>query len=143
MKINDYKIGTIFFITCTKEVNKRTNKIYYNNFEINPSLASIWGRKREDVILVKATIIEEDVLIQPLFRDQSYDVNSIDYFGHIDFKKDGTYNICMIYPNIHQYFICFPYGPDSERFYNCDFLSNNIHKGDRKSMTVRLKIEEF
>jgi hypothetical protein len=148
MKINDYKIGTNFFITCTKEHKKNfhNNKgeEYYSNFGIIPRLASMWAKKEEDVITVKATIIEEDVLINELLHDKNYDDNSIDYFGCVDFEefyKDNQYNIQMIFPNIKQYFICFPYGPDSIRFWQTDLEPHK--KGDRRGMTVRLKIEEI
>lgn len=148
MKINDYKIGTKFFITCTKEHKKNfhnnESEEYYGNFGIIPRLASMWARKEEDVITVKATIIEEDVIIGDLFKDQSYDTNSTDYFAQIsfeDFDETGKYNIRLIYPNIKQYFICFPYGADSERFYETDFKTHKT--GDRRAMTVRLKIEEI
>ena len=147
MKINDYKIGTEFFITCTKEnvrnYHNAEEKTFYSSFGIIPRLASMWAKNEEDVITVKGTIIEEDVLINELFRDKNYDDNSIDYFGWVDFEnfyKDNQYDIRMIFPNIKQYFICFPYGPDSVRFWQNDLEPHK--KGDRKGMTVRLKIEE-
>ena len=90
------------------------------------------GRKPEEVITVKATIIEEDVMCQKLMAGKNYDVNSIDYFGQIFFKEDKIY-INLIYPNIKQYFICFPYGTDIGLFDS---------EGNRKEMNVRLKIEE-
>lgn len=145
MKINDYKVGTEFYINCVKENTKNYHnsegKTYYGSFGIIPQLASMWARKEEDIITVKATIIEEDVLINNLLKDKNYDTNCIDYFGWIDFEDDETYSIHMIYPNIKLYFVCFPYGADAGRFYRTNL---GIHKeGDRKGMTVRLKIEEI
>lgn len=153
MKINNYKVGTSFNITCVK-VNrklsgKETSEIIYDSFEISKEHAYIWGRKPEQVIVVKATIIEEDVLMDKLYRKNSdYDCNKIDYFGWITFEDDGTYRINMIYPNIKQYFVCFPYGADAGRFWSQDIKDFNtnkiIHKaGDRRGMTVRLKIDEI
>ncbi len=148
MKILDYKVGTSFEITCVKEKinNKYTNdfKEYYSSFEIMPRLASMWAKNQEDVITVKATIIEEDVIIKDLFNNKDYDENCVDYFGWIDFEdynKTKRYDIGLIYPNIKQYFVCFPYGADSGRFWNNDIGEHK--KGDRRGMTVRLKIEEI
>ena len=148
MKINDYKVGTEFYITCTKE-NVRNyhdvgEKTFYSNFGIIPRLASMWARNEEDVITVKATIIEEDVLIKELLQNKNYDDNSVDYFGWVDFEefyKDNQYDIRIIFPNIKQYFVCFPYGPDSGRFWQTDLEPHK--KGDRRGITVRLKIEEI
>ena len=149
MKINDYKVGTTFEITCTKENTKnfhnKEGNTYYNNFGIIPRLANMWGRKEEDIIKVKGTIIEEDLIVSDLYKyGSSYDANQVDYFGWIyfeDFEETGQYDIKLIYPNIHLYFMCFPYGPDSGRFWKIDCGKHK--KGDRKGMTVRLKFEEI
>ena len=147
MKINNYKVGYSFEIDCAKGFRKingePTKQIIYDSFGIKKELAYMWARKPEDIIKVKVTIIEEDVLINELFQNKNYDDNSVDYFGWIDFEKfyeDNQYDIQMIFPNIKQYFICFPYGPDSVRFWQTDLGPHK--KGDRKGMTVRLKIEE-
>ena len=148
MKINDYKVGTTFEITCTKETfenfHNKNGDTYYNNFGIIPRLANMWARKEEDVIKVRGTIIEEDVLVDKLFKDTLYDDKQTDYFGQIefeDFEETGQYDIRLIYPNIKLYFMCFPYGPDSGRFWKMDCGKHK--KGDRKAMTVRLKFEEI
>lgn len=153
MKISDYKVGTSFEITCTKQNRKlngkETNEYIYDSFEINKNHAYLWGRKSEQVITVKATIIEEDVLMEKIYKHNSdYDSNQIDYFGWISFEDSGDLRINMIYPNIKLYFICFPYGPDANRFWSYDrkdpFTDKLLHKaGDRRGMTVRLKIEEI
>ena len=66
-------------------------------------------------------------------------------------EDDGTLKIGLIYPNIKLYNMCFPYVIDDCLFFDRDFTSINyetfeqtiIHKkGDRRAMTVRLKIEE-
>ena len=152
MKISDYKVCTSFEITCAKvkrkKEGKETDEYIYDSFGIDKNHTYMWGRKPEQVIKVKATIIEEDVLMSKLYRYNSdYDCNQIDYFGWISFEKEYL-DIRMIYPNIKLYFVCFPYGPDAGRFWNNDIqnpytLEIEHHKGDRKGMTVRLKIEEI
>ena len=136
MEIKDYKVGTSFEITCSKEKHRASGKedckYFYQNFGIVKEHASIWGANPENVITVKATIIEEDVMCQKLMVDKNYDNNSIDYFGRISFNK-GKMDIHIIYPNIKQYYICFFYGTDVGLFDN---------DGNRKEMNVRLKIEE-
>ena len=149
MKINDYKVGTSFEINCTKHNHIKTGEILYDSFGIDKKFASIYGRKPEQVIKVKCTIIEEDVIIKNLISNNSdYDDNSIDYFGFIDGFENNDLNISMIWYNIKLYFVCFPYGPDSLRF--CQYDQKNYEtneydfkKGDRRGMTVRLKIEEI
>lgn len=138
MIIDNYKVGTSFEITCSKEEHKisgkKDGKHYYQNFGIVKEHAYMWGVKPENVITVKATIIKEDVMCQKLMTSKNYDVNSIDYFARIHFLDNGQYDISMIYPNIKQYFICFPYGTDIGLF---------DREGKRKEMNVRLKIEEI
>lgn len=133
MIIDSYKIGTSFKIQCTKHKYNKLANIYYDSFGIIKEFASLWGRKPEEVITVKATIIEEDVLVEEKYKDETYDENSIDYFARIHFLDNGQYDISMIYPNIKQYSVCFPGGPDSGRF--------TLQDG-QVEMNVRLKIEE-
>lgn len=147
MKIDDYKVGTSFIIPCTKFIHPTNNEVCYRDFEISKQHSKMWGRNPEDVIEVKATIIEEDIIVKELLKNSSkYDSNQIDYFGWIDFDNNEL-NIHMIYPNIKMYFICFPYGPDISRFWRetKDLITNKIihNEGDRRGMTVRLKIEEI
>lgn len=157
MKINDYKVGYSFEINCAKSFRKingePTGQIIYDSFDIMKEHAYMWVRKPEDIVKVKATIIEEDVIIGALFkRDSSYDINQVDYFGWIDFDHNEPVKISMIYPNIKQYFICFPNGPDINRFWYFDSINFDYDTGkktiehltgDRRGMTVRLKIEEI
>jgi hypothetical protein len=148
MKIPDYKVGTTFETTCTLQSIQKGGIPFYNNFFISRTFAkSIFGKNPEDVIDVRCTITEEDVLINDLIKDPKYDNNTCEYFAHITFEDDGTYNISLIYGNIKLYFMCFPYTPDAERFYSHEFKDLNgniIHKiGDRKSMSVRLKVERI
>ena len=144
MKIPDYNIGTTFDITCTKKINK-DGKVSYTNFGILQKFAHIWGCKPEDVITVKMKIIEINVCIKDLFQGKTYDLNSIDYFGKINI--DDEIDISCIYPNVKLYMVCFPYGPDVDDYWDFDVydpLTQKLkyNKGDRKSMNVRLKIEE-
>ena len=149
MKIEDYMKGTSVETTCTKILNSNTGEPYYRDFGISHEHARIWGRKPEDVINVRLTIIEEDVIVGDLYRmDSGYDVNSTDYFGLIKFQDDGTLDISLIYGNIKLYFMCFPYCPDILRFWDAEISNPSTHEiehrpGDRRAMTVRIKIEEI
>lgn len=148
MKINDYKVGTTFEITCAKHKHLKTDEIVYDSFGIKKEFAYMWARKPEDIIKVKATIIEEDIVIKDLLNNPEYDENCIDYFGFIDGFEKNDLNISIIWRNIKLYEICFTYGADAERFFNHDQLDDDFktylwHKGDRRGMTVRLKIEEI
>ena len=107
------------------------------------------ARKPEEIRKVKCTIIEEDVLVNELMkRGSDYDTNKVDYFGWIEFQEDGTFEIRMIYGNIKLYYMCFSSSPDTGRFYYEDsvvYIHGNCrwHAGDRRGMTVRLKVEEI
>ena len=100
MEIKDYKVGTSFEITCSKEKHrvsgKEDGKYYYQNFGIVKEHAYMWGANPENVITVKATIIEEDVMCQKLMVDKNYDNNSIDYFPEsvLPLHKETDKNIC-------------------------------------------------
>ena len=148
MKIPNYKVGTSFVINCAK-VKRRycgdeLDEFIYDSFGIDSKHAYFWARKPEEIVKVRCTIIEEDVLINNLIKSKEYDDNCVDYFGWIDFDSlEGDLTINMIYPNIKLYFVCFPYGPDLGRFWNSDSNDFSHKKGDRRGMTVRLKIEEI
>ena len=149
MTINDYKIGTSFKINCAKHKHIKTGETVYDSFGIDKKFANLYGRSSEQVIKVKCTIIEEDVIIKDLMnKDSDYDENSIDYFGFIDGFEKNNLKISIIWRNIKLYAICFPYGSDSRRFWEFDQLNYEtkeyeFRKGDRRAMTVRLKIEEL
>lgn len=145
MIIPDYKIGTSFEITCTK--TWKQNQWLYRDFEISKEHSSIFGRKPEDVIKVRMTIIENDTYIKGLYQDNNYDENCTDYFGRINFEKKRL-RIGCIYGNIKAYTVCFPDEPDVGLFWENDIKipgTNKIeyHKGERRAMNVRLKIEEI
>ena len=150
MKINDYKIGTSIITTASKRTNN--NGTFYTSFGVNKEYAHTFGIKPESIVNVKATIIEEDVLIGDKYKDKNYDSNSIDYFALITWQDDNTLKINLISPNIKVYNVCFPYVIDEHLFYEKDITELNfdtkefktIHKkGDRHKMTVRLKVEEI
>lgn len=152
MKINDYKIGTSFEITCTKRKHISTGETVYDNFGIIENLAYMWGRKPEDIVKVRCKIIEEDVLLMNKFKDKNYDENCTDYFALITWEDDNSLSIGLIYPNIKLYNMCFPYEIDKCLFYDRDFTTIDLDtykeiilhkKGDRHRMTVRLKVEEI
>ena len=149
MTINDYKIGTSFEINCAKHKHIKTGETVYDSFGIDKKFANLYGRSPEQVIRVKCTIIEEDVIIKDLMnKDSDYDENSIDYFGFIDGFEKNNLKISIIWRNIKLYAICFPNSPDFQRFWELDQLNYEtkeyeFRKGDRRAMTVRLKIEEL
>ena len=74
-------------------------------------------------------------------KSESYDTHSVDYFGYISGFENNNLDISCIFKNIMLYFICFTYGPDKERFFHSD--GHDYKEGDRKGMTVRLKVEEI
>ena len=86
MIINDYKVGTSFEINCAKRQHIRAGETIYDSFGIVENLAYMWGRKPEDIVKVKCTIIEEDVLLREKFKDENYDENYTDYFALITWK---------------------------------------------------------
>ena len=149
MTINDYKIGTSFEINCAKHKHIKTGETIYDSFGIDKKFANLYGRSPEQVIRVKCTIIEESVIVKDLMnKDSDYDENSIDYFGFIDGFEKNNLKISIIWRNIKLYVMGFPYGPDSRRFWEFDQLNYEtkeyeFRKGDRRAMTVRLKIEEL
>lgn len=150
MKINDYKIGTSIVTTAAQRTND--NGTFYTSFGVNKNYAHAFGVKPEDVVNVKVTIIEEDVLIENKYKDKNYDSNSIDYFALITWQDDNTLEINLISPNIKVYNVCFPYIIDEHLFYDRDITkidlntleTKTIHKkGDRHRMTVRLNVERI
>lgn len=148
MIIPDYRVGTVFETTCaTKHVEDE--RPFYDSFGIDDEFCWTRARKPEEIRNVKCTIIEEDVLVNELIkRDSDYDTNKVDYFGWVEFQEDRTFDIRMIYGNIKLYSMCFPSSPDTYRFYSEDSVVDihgnyRWHAGDRRGMTVRLKVEEI
>ena len=148
MVITDYRVGTTFETTCATRHVKEGHP-FYDSFGIDVEHCWMRARKPEEIRKVRCTIIEEDVLVNELMKHGSdYDTNKVDYFGWIEFQEDGTLDIRMIYGNIKLYFMCFPYTPDTVRFYSEDSVVDihgnyRWHAGDRRGMSVRLKVEEI
>ena len=148
MIIPDYKVGTVFETTCAAK-HGEDGRSFYDSFGIDAEFCWTRGRKPEEIRNVRCTIIEEDVLVnEPMKCGSDYDTNKVDYFGWIDFQEDGTFDIRMIHGNIKLYSVCFPYSPDAIRFYSEDSVVDmhgnyKRHAGDRRGMTVRLKVEEI
>ena len=148
MIILDYKVGTVFETTCAAK-HGEDERPFYDSFGIDAEFCWMRARKPEEIRNVRCTIIEEDVLVNELMkRDSGYDTNKVDYFGWIEFQEDGTLDIRMIYGNIKLYYMCFSSSPDTGRFYSKDSVVDihgnyRRHAGDRRGMTVRLKVEEI
>jgi len=77
------------------------NGKYYDNFGIHPTLASMWGKKSEDVINLKFKISQDQTL--PIKDNDMV----VDYWGFYDFKKE---DFTMIYPKRFLLQMCFAYG---------------------------------
>ena len=140
------EIGTEFITTAVENYNGRG---FFNNFQANRKHAYSFGTKPEDIVDVKCTIIENDVIIGELYKNPEYDSNSQDYFALAQVIDDKSgYNIGLISPNIKVYHICFPYGADVERFYDKDIhdiLTDRIlfHAGERRAYHLRLKVDKI
>ena len=147
MVITDYRVGTVFETTCATK-HAKDERPFYDSFGIDAEFCWTLARKPEEIRNVRCTIIEEDVLVNELMkRSSDYDTNKVDYFGWIEFQEDGTLDIRMIYGNIKLYYMCFSSSPDIGRFYSKDSVVDihgnyRWHAGDRRGMTVRLKVEE-
>lgn len=151
MKIEDYKVGTSFITTAVLRTNK-SDKVFFTAFGIDKKHAHYYSAKPYDVVDVKCTIIEEDVIIGDKYKDKNYDLNSVDYFALITWEDNDNLDISLISPNIKVYNICFPYVIDEHLFYNKDVIKTDYktlktetthRKGDRHRMTVRLKVENI
>lgn len=151
MKIEDYKVGTSFITTAVLRTNK-SDKVFFTAFGIDKKHAHYYSAKPDDVVDVKCTIIEEDVIIGDKYKDKNYDPNSVDYFALITWEDNDNLDVSLISPNIKVYNICFPYVIDEHLFYNKDVIKTDYktlktetthRKGDRHRMTVRLKVENI
>lgn len=147
MKIVDYRKGTTFECQCAYRGRIVDGRPWLDSFGITKELASIYGRKPENIVTARGTIVEEDVIVSNLMKYGSqYDTNSHEYFGWVDFEDDGTFDLRMIYGNIKLYVICFPSGPDINRLYSNEVRDTVtwevIHQpGDRRGMTIKLVFE--
>ena len=122
MKIEDYKAGTSFITTAVLRTNK-SDKVFFTAFGIDKKHAHYYSAKPDDVVDVKCTIIEEDVIIGDKYKDKNYDPNSVDYFALITWEDNDNLDISLISPNIKVYNICFPYVIDEHLFYNKDVIT--------------------
>lgn len=151
MKIEDYKVGTSFITTAVLRTYK-SDKVFFTTFGIDKKQAHYYSAKPYDVVDVKCTIIEKDVIIGDKYKDKNYDSNSVDYFALITWEDNDNLDISLISPNIKVYNICFPYVIDEHLFHNKDVIKTDYktlktetthRKGDRHRMTVRLKVENI
>lgn len=143
IKIDSIEPGTKFCTTAVVSV-KNGEKIY-RHIGVSREHSYMWGDKPEDIIDIECEIVDNDLSINELMTDESYDNNCIDYFCHAEIQED-CFDISMIYPNIKQFFMCYPYGPDASRFWSHEI--KNIHgdiehrPGDRRAYQMRLKVRE-
>lgn len=125
--------GTKFTIGATEEIQPRTGEHFFSHFGIVREHSHMWGRKPEDVVDVECEIVDNDLSIESLMKDENYDNNCVDYFACIYVREDNTFNVGFIFPNIKQFFVCFPYGTNESRFYT---------NGKRRSYMARLKVNK-
>lgn len=129
MKIANISIDTSVDTTATFTYER------FRDFGIIPELCSIWGRKKEDIINVRLTIIDSDISFYDYVKKEDYDWNSEDYFTFIE-EKDGYYELSTVltYGSANMFEMCFPNGPDVRRF-DTD--------GKRTGYICRLKVEQI
>lgn len=129
MRIENITVGSSVETTATFTYGK------FRDFGIIPDLCSLWGRKPEDITNVRLTIIESDIIFSDYINQDGYDPNSEDYFTFIDVNDDGSFDLAtsLTYGTANMFRICFPYGPDSKRYY----------KGKRTGYICRFKVEQI
>lgn len=110
------------------------NGIWYN-FGIHPKLASVWGRKPEDIRNVEITVKEIDVLLKDWYK--SNDENEKVYFGYYDYK-DG-YCTSLMCCNVKVYNCCFPYSADNYCFKHI----KGVLTSERTGTTFIFEVEEI
>lgn len=118
---------------------------FFRNFFIDREHAKYWGKKPENVVDVKCTIVRNDITMIGLL-DEGYDTNSIDYLAFAMVKDGGRYNIMIIEPNFKVFNCNFPGGADNELFfepYHIHDRFENISKLHRRAYICRLKVEEI
>ena len=144
VKIDSIEPGTKFRTTAV--ISERNGEKLFTHIGVSRIHSSIWGVDPEDIVNIECEIVDNDLSINELILDKSYDSNCIDYFCHAEIE-DNCFDISMIYPNIKQFFICYPYGPDASRFWSheiTDSDGNIIHRpGDRRAYQMRLKVKEI
>lgn len=143
--LNTIEKGTKFNTTAVKEKDSNGSDIF-THFESIRKHASLWGFNPEDILDVECEIMDNDLSIESILADQSYDNNRIDYFCCAS-AEDGSFNVSLIFPNIKLFFMCFPYGCDIERYWQHDIPDEygNIkyRKGDRRNYMMRIKVKEL
>jgi hypothetical protein len=88
-------------MNTTFKHNATFNGKNYEHFGIHPNLASIYGKKPEDVIEVCLKISDNQEIPK---KDNNM---VVDYWGWFDNKKQ---NFTIIYPKRFLLEMCFPYG---------------------------------
>ncbi len=143
--LNTIEKGTKFNTTAVKEKDSNGGDIFMH-FESIREHASVWGLNPKDILDVECEIVDNDLSIESILADRSYDDNSTDYFCCASVEDDG-FNVSLIFPNIKLFFMCFPYGCDIERYWQHDIPDEdgNIEhrKGDRRNYMMRIKVKEL
>lgn len=143
--LNTIEKGTKFNTTAIKEKDSGGGDIFMY-FESIREHASAWGLNPKDILDVECEIVDNDLSIESIMADRSYDDNCTDYFCCASEEDDG-FNISLIFPNIKLFFMCFPYGCDIERYWQHDMpdKDGNIkhRKGDRRNYMMRIKVKEL
>ena len=138
--------GTKFNTTAILKTNS-SGILFFDRFQASREHYYVYGIKDSSEILdVECEIVDNDLDIESILRDKSYDNNQIDYFCLARVEKDG-FHIGLIYPNVKVFFMCFPYGCNAERFWNHDIHDINgdieYKKGSRRSYMMRIKVKEI
>jgi hypothetical protein len=136
LKLDKFDIGTEFYTYGIKAIGPSNRKFYNFINRIDPDHAWIFGKKKEDVIKLKCTILANDISVKRLYTDQDYDENCIDYL----MGYDTVFNTAIIMHNIKVFNCCYPYGADAIVYATKD--TSLYKKGDRTGYLCRLKVEE-
>ena len=84
----------------------------FEHFGIKPHIASMYGKKPEDIINVELTVANDQTIPPPPQEDPN--VNDADYWGWYDFKR---IDFTMVYAKRFLLEMCFPAGlEESEKF---------------------------
>lgn len=81
----------------------------YDHFGIYSSIASMYGKKPEDVVNLKFKISNNQII------NHEIDINDNDYWGFYNFKKE---EFTLIYPQHFLLNMCFPGGIKAEEDVN-------------------------
>ena len=136
IKLGDCKPGTSFEVYAVKQENEIGKFFNYIN-QIDPDHARWYGQKKEDVIKVKCTIVDNDISVKELYSDPNYDDDCIDYLMGYNLWSGNM----IIMPNVKAFNCCYPRGADESRF--AHHTTSTYKKGDRMGYLCRLKVEEI